>query len=92
MPPGGIILNNVVEAARFTPRFIAGLQGSEKMALERWKSIETTGIDPFSAAAHEEKKEENIPDKKFAIGMPKNVTSPESIAAQKEENTVKMLG
>ena len=82
---------NVVEAARFTPRFIAGLQGSEKMALERWKAIETTGIDPFSAAAHGESREEKaeIPTKSFAASIPKNVASPESIAVQSAENNSK---
>lgn len=43
----GILLNNGVELFRLVPRYVAGLQGSLQMALDRWKSIEDTGVDPF---------------------------------------------
>jgi hypothetical protein len=43
----GIILNNGIELLRLVPRYRAGLQGSLEMAKDRWRSLETTGVDPF---------------------------------------------
>lgn len=43
----GIVLNNGVEAFRLVPRYVAGLQGSLQMALDRWHAIKETGVDPF---------------------------------------------
>ena len=85
----GIILNNVVEAARLTPRFLAGLQGSERMALERWKAIETTGVDPFSATVHGDNGDEKTAAKSFMASVPRNVATPEAIAQQQVENNAK---
>ncbi len=71
-----IIANNVVEAFRFTPRFVAGLQGSEKMALERWKAIQTTGVDPFSAS------------QKTATVQPQQAQTPQEPPAKQFTDTI----
>ncbi len=62
----GIILRESVEFFRLTNRFVAGLQGSEKMALARENSIQETGVDPFASAvetsAHREPEKPSLPE------------------------------
>ena len=48
----GLVLNNAIEVLRVVPRYKAGLQGSLEMAKDRWRSIEETGVDPFSSQSH----------------------------------------
>ena len=43
----GVVLSNGVEAFRLVPRYVAGLQGSLQMALDRERAVKETGIDPF---------------------------------------------
>lgn len=53
----GIMLNNGVELFRLVPRYVAGLQGSLQMAMDRWKAIEETGVDPFIQGGSSGKRE-----------------------------------
>ncbi|TAE81871.1 MAG: hypothetical protein EAZ74_04020 [Alphaproteobacteria bacterium] len=46
----GVVIKESTELLRLSNRFIAGLQGSEKMALDREVAICATGIDPFGAS------------------------------------------
>lgn len=46
----GVVIKESTELLRLSNRFIAGLQGSEKMALDREVAICATGVDPFGAS------------------------------------------
>jgi hypothetical protein len=50
-----IVFKESIEFVRLGNRFIAGLQGSEKMALDREEAIRATGVDPFSSAVTSDK-------------------------------------
>lgn len=58
-----VLIKESIEYLRLTNRFVAGLQGSEKMALDRERTIVETGFDPFSASIGAPKKpnEDNGP-------------------------------
>ncbi len=86
----GILANQGIELFRVLPRYKAGLQGSLEMAKDRWRSIEETGVDPFSSQTRQINKSpkitqtlENEVEKPFSQTVKSRAITPDAVMEHK---------